>query len=109
MEKILNEIRTERKNQDAKWGVQNHPILPTGLVNSPNMICQSLGIPSETTARKNVEIGVRCGSLTYFDIFIEEVSEAATCGSDTDSLREELIQCAAVAVAMIESLDRNGR
>ena len=107
--KVLAEVYQERQRQEKKWGKQNHPILPTGLVDFPEMICQSYGIPSENAAKKAVELGVKHGNLTYYDIFIEEVSEAAACGNNVKHLREELIQVAAVAVAMIESLDRNGR
>ncbi len=47
------------------------------------------------------------GQLTYMHILIEEVSEAASCGRDNKALREELVQVAAVTVAMIECIDRN--
>jgi hypothetical protein len=110
MEKIFNEIRTEREKQEAKWGEQNHPILDPILIDrgAPRM-CWEYGIPSESLARRMVEIHAERGDLTYMHILIEEISEAASCGSNTEELRKELIQSASVLVAMIESLDRNGR
>ena len=74
---ILNEIIQERYNQTEKWGEQNH-------------------IPSAWT-----------------DILMEEVGEVsraileAVFGDGSwDDYRKELIQVAAVAVSMVECLDR---
>ena len=49
------------------------------------------------------------GELTYMHVLVEEVAEAASCDSNVEALRKELIQIATVTLAMIESLDRNGR
>jgi len=80
--RVLNDIRTERRRQDERWGVQNHD------------------------------------PLTYMTILTEEVGEAAKAavelrfgdpagGEDyRREYREELVQVAAVAVAMIECADR---
>jgi NTP pyrophosphatase (non-canonical NTP hydrolase) len=78
-EQVLSEITHEREHQDAKWGVQNH---------SPIHWCAILG----------EEVG--------------EVNKAAleahfAESNDLSEYRKELIQVAAVAVAMIECLDRN--
>lgn len=79
-EKVLEEVLLERQSQERKWGPQNH----------------------------------RCD--LYYTILGEEVGEVgkAICewlilkkGFVSD-IRMELIQVAAVAVAMAESLDRNG-
>lgn len=107
---ILEEIRNERVKQELKWGEQNHPILDPVLVSrNPVRMCQEYEIPSEDRARQMCELHANRGDLTYMHILIEEVSEAASCGGDIGSLRKELIQVAAVTVAMIESLDRNQR
>lgn len=83
MESIFEEIKRERKAQDAKWGEQDHK-------------------PIEWVAILTEEVG--------------EVSKEALenhfkeCYRDVDQLanyRKELVQVAAVAVAMIESLHRN--
>jgi len=79
---IYNEIFEERKRQDDKWGEQNHH------------------------------------PYKWLSILMEEVGEASKAvlecdfkGSSRDytlnSYRMELVQVAAVAVAMIECLDRN--
>lgn len=75
---IMIEVLNERANQDKKWGEQNH---------SP---------------------------LEWLPILAEEFGEVsrAVCecyfgNYEFDNYREELIQIAAVAIAMVESLDRN--
>lgn len=77
MEYIFEEIRSERKRQDKKWGEQNH---------SPVVFCGILG----------EEVG--------------EVNKAAIenhfFGAPIKDYRDELIQVAAVAVQMIEAVDR---
>jgi hypothetical protein len=74
---VLNDVEFERERQDAKWGEQNHD------------------------------------PFTWLAILGEEVGEAnqaalkAVFSNKPWRLyREELIQVAAVAVAMIECLDR---
>jgi hypothetical protein len=107
---IFNEIAAERERQDLKWGQQNHPILdPLLLGRLPERMCEEYEIPSKYRAIQKVEAHAERGDLTYMHILIEEISEAASCGKNVEELRIELIQSAAVLVAMIESLDRNGR
>lgn len=110
MKSIFEEIAIERIKQEAKWGQQNHPILdPILIERGGQRMCEEYEIPSEDRARQMCEIHANRGDLTYTHILIEEISELASCGSDVVELRKELIQSAAVLVAMIESLDRNGR
>ncbi len=80
---ILSEVIQERRRQETRWGEQNHK-------------------PVEWCAILGEEVG--------------EVNKAALDAhfkhyyKDTDQLadyRKELIQVAAVAVAMIQSLERN--
>lgn len=72
-------ILDERRRQDERWGVPNHE------------------------------------PFTWMAILSEEMGEAARAalhdkfgGPDAGTLRAELIQVAAVTIAWIESLDRNG-
>ena len=110
MDSIFEQIKKERIRQENKWGEQNHPILdPKLLKRSPVRMCEEYEIPSENRGKQLCEINFERGTGTYMHILVEEVSEAASCGSDTHHLREELIQIAAVTVAMIQSLDRNGK
>lgn len=76
--RALRDVSRERDSQDAKWGEQNHD------------------------------------PFCYLAILGEEVGEANEAALDLrfadgtrQHLREELIQVAAVAVAMVECLDRN--
>ena len=90
-DKVLDEVRAERARQDAKWGEQNHR------------------------------------PFTYLTVLMEEVGEAAQAalsltyggndlpgaGRDEEyravrahDYRSEMVQVAAVAIAMIEALDR---
>lgn len=86
MQIVLSEVAAERVRQDAKWGEQNHE-------------------PTE-----------------YLAILVEEVGEAAREAVEVRfglpgrhrlrhraMLRSELIQVAAVAVAMVEAIDRYGK
>lgn len=105
MTDIYMEILSERKAQDAKWGEQNHPmILLTPAVD--------LGvIQSQVEVKREIcNTFFPAGIGTWKHILDEEVWEAyeqAALGNQ-EELRKELIQVAAVVVAMIESLDRNG-
>lgn len=81
MNAVLREVIEERIRQDEKWGEQNHT-------------------PIEWIPILGEEVGeVNKACLeTYFQD-----------GDDYSDYREELIQVAAVAVAMVECLDRNGK
>jgi len=81
--KIIEEVLAERVSQDVQWGEQNH-----------NPFC-------------------------YLTVLMEEVGEASKAAlelrfgteygtkPDTSEYRKELVQVAAVAIAMIECIDRN--
>ena len=80
MNEIFEEIEQERFEQDVKWGEQNH---------KPIEWCAILGEEVGEVNKEALE--------HHFEV---KDSSLSRC-------REELIQVAAVAVAMIESLDRN--
>lgn len=93
MDKIFNEIRFERERQNEKWGEQNH---------SP---IEWIGILTE-------EVGEASKEAVDFHFadkkgYVPEMVRYEKWNSST-KYREELIQVAAVAVQMIECLDRNG-
>jgi len=80
---VLREIANERFNQDMKWGEQNH---------TPTLWLSILG----------EEFGEVC----------KAVCEAQLNGRGSEGwaeYRAELIQTAAVCVAMVECFDRNKR
>jgi NTP pyrophosphatase (non-canonical NTP hydrolase) len=74
----LQDVIAERKRQDEKWGEQNHD------------------------------------PITYLAVLVEEVGEFAQAalhrqfgGPKADGLREEALHMAAVALAIVECLDRD--
>lgn len=78
---ILSEIATERVRQDAKWGEQNHsPIEWIAILG------EEFGEASKEALEHHFKYAGNEGLANY---------------------RKELIQVAAVAVSMIECLDRN--
>ena len=91
---ILNEIAAERAAQDAKWGVQDWP---SGTSDAWAEACSA--------SKERCDIADADGSVTWAMVLEEESLEVL---SETDpvKLREELVQVAAVAVAWLESLDR---
>jgi len=77
MEVVLADVRKERRSQESKWGRQSHNV------------------------------------FVWLAILGEEIGEASEAAlehrlnrADGENVRDELIQVAAVAVAMVEALDR---
>lgn len=101
MELILAQIEVERERQDKKWGVQDHH-----FTNMDVTSCETLTKHYRGECDKENDLGV----LSWRTILMEEVSEAIeeAAKGNVREFREELIQTAAVVVAMIECLDRNG-
>lgn len=104
---ILYEVALERDRQDARWGEQNRPDGPkhdtlypeTTLTTAEAILAYYRGVCAE---------GVRRGDTNWFDVLLGEVYEARVeaLRGDTKTLRAELVQVAAVAVAWVEALDR---
>jgi hypothetical protein len=93
---VLNEVYAERQRQDAKWGDQ------TWRENGTSKIFErecAIARWQCNTAEKDY------GGASWRQILKEEVYEAFA-EQDVVKLREELVQCAAVAVAWIEAIDR---
>lgn len=85
-QRVLLHVLGERERQDDKWGTQNHPQMTW------------LGILAE-------EFGEAAKEVNELHFRSEWVGNADV----RQRLRQELVQVAAVAVAAIESLDRNRR
>lgn len=96
--RIYNDVVTERQRQDEMWGDQNHYSDGTDPM---------FEIDREA-ARSLCNAEARKGETNWTSILLEEVFEAVSEYEDTDKLRAELIQVAAVSVAWIESIDRRG-
>lgn len=77
-EQILEDIRNERARQEGKWGVQNH----------------SLVVWLAILAEEFGEASMAINEFHFRQGYLEDV-------------RTELIQTAAVAVAMIDYIDRH--
>ena len=97
---ILDELFMERERQNCIFGEQNFPLVKKI---DPKENHLRYGIIDEEHAKFRVDNNQE---LTYFNLLIEEVSEAVSA-HDYQSMREELIQVGAVVVQMIEALDRN--
>ena len=102
---IYEEIEAECARQDVKWGEQNHPMVYKDHFTFPHdYVHHAKGERDYCDAR------FKEGTGSWELILNEEVAEAyeqAALGNDS-KLREELIQVAAVVVAMIDCLERNG-
>lgn len=100
MDKIINEIKAERERQNAKWGEQNHSLI------------EWIGILTEEVGEASKEAVDYHFNNPYIDGCgeLQNVEENDVVQSiRLSNYRNELIQVAAVAVQMIECLDRNGR
>lgn len=75
----LESVLTERNRQDEKWGVQNHKPSTWLLI-----LMEEVGEFSEAA------LNLRCRNKEHIS-----------------NLREEAVQVAAVALAIVESIDRN--
>jgi hypothetical protein len=101
---VLVEVARERARQDARWGEQNHPLWHESLPD-PVIRASHYGVPTERAAKWLCEIEAKGGCQTYVSILVEEVAEAVSA-QDEAHARAELVQVAAVAVAMCEAIDR---
>ena len=82
---VIESIKQERQSQVQKWGVQNHSPL------------EWLSILGEEFG----EVSKAICEAHFHDRFYPN-------GETWDDVKRELVQVAAVCVAMIESMERNG-
>ena len=105
---LLAQVGQEMDRQLERWGEQNHPS------SYGYDVLDSVAYPTADDAKflcDSITTGVEEGVLSWTDIFLEEVLEAreeAMLG-DMEKLKEELIQCAAVALSWVQSIERNGK
>lgn len=78
---ILSEITDERTRQDKRWGIQNHD-------------------PGSWILILLEEVGEAAKELLEYKFVFQP-------GTSLTNYRKEMIQVAAVAIATIESFDRN--
>ena len=91
---VLAAIDFERKRQDVKWG--NLPHLPDG---TGDQVWSELA----TMAKQVCDEAAKTKTVTWTDIFLEEVYEALA-ETDMDKVVGELVQVAAVVSRWIEDL-----
>ena len=118
VEVAVADVLTERVRQETKWGEQNHPIAPPrdgGLRwhyahTVGNTALARLGLPTEKAARVACDEAAKAGRVTYGHILGDEGAEmiyaAAIHGDASDEVRAEAVQVAAVALAIVERIDR---
>jgi hypothetical protein len=95
-EDVLHDVRKERDAQDAQWGSnRDHPD-GTGIGHYQEMA---------TYYRAICQRHADQGTVTWTDIFLEEVYEVLA-ESDPAKIRAELIQAIAVGAAWVEGIDR---
>jgi hypothetical protein len=92
---IFKAIDKERNWQDEKWGEQNHPMLSIPLTREGMLHGQ----------RVYKQLNDSKENCCWYKILMEEVYESFS-ETDPAKQREEMIQVAAVAVQIIEYLDR---
>ena len=107
---VLAEVDAERRRQDDKWGEQNHPngtgderLLPAL---PPTFEGRATMGTLAYAARRWCQALAENDACTFAAILLEEVGEALA-EDPPATLRAELIQVAAVAVAWVEKIDRD--
>ncbi len=110
---LLEAVGAEMRRQRVKWGEQNHPDLSPTVVGSSFFAREKaaaawLGIPTEPEAKRNYETAMGSRRLDWSLILVEEVAEAvaAAARGDTDALKTELVQVAAVCLSWVEAIGR---
>ncbi len=115
--KVMAEVDNERARQNLKWGEQNHPDVhpslsapwhPSSKTSLLRRVAQYYAIPTARAAQQLTDEESAVGGSTWLAILVEEVAEASAEAAlgDTEKLREELVQVAAVAVQWVEAIDR---
>jgi hypothetical protein len=114
---VMSEVAEERARQDVKWGQQNHPLVDRQLVGDVTRMAAAYQVPTSARARWMCQEAARRGEVTWTHILVEELAEfiedaslhaAGDARASVASIRRELVQVAAVAVATVEAIDRRG-
>lgn len=94
-DEVLREVRNERHYQEARFGRQD---MPYGFGSERDQLAAK-------TYRAVADIRAENDTLTHRNVLVEEVFEAFA-ETDPEKMRAELIQVAAVAVKIVEQIDR---
>ena len=98
-EAVLEEVANERGAQDERWGQQDHDVVKT-----PDVL--PLYENAAKRYRLNNDRDSAEGRYSWDGILLEEVYEALAATPDSEDQEVELIQVAAVCVAMVECIRR---
>jgi NTP pyrophosphatase (non-canonical NTP hydrolase) len=106
--RVLTEVLKEVQRQHTLWGEQNHPMVTPGVRGNSRLAAEEYEMPTAERAQYLCGILGAHNQLTYMHILLEEVAEflEAAALDDPEHARGELVQVAAVAVSMIEAIDR---
>lgn len=94
--KLLAEVWVERAQQDGVWGEQHHPLGTDESFSDAADYFRTVCDQADSA-----------GTVTWRDILLEEVYEALA-ETDPQKVREEMIQVCAVALGIVEDIDRRG-
>jgi hypothetical protein len=104
MRAVISDVEDERRKQNAKWGdvteADRHMPMGTEASEVRRII--------RDDAISRTQEAAAAGTITWMDILLEEVYEARAEDGSPENwpvLRNELIQSAAVLVAMVEAGD----
>lgn len=101
---VYAEVDDELTSARRKHGRQEKTPLVDPLLGHKPGITFYYGLPSETEAKQRTDSRSDAGVVTWVDILVEELCEAVDAESP-ERMRAELVQVAAMAVAMIEHID----
>jgi hypothetical protein len=102
---IFEEILAERKQQDQEWGGQNYSLYTRREVRSETIQFPDREILANTRLNCKKRLAV---DPCWFDILQEAICEAF--GEEkSKKQRKGMVRVAAVAVAIVEYLDRENR
>lgn len=112
MERVLADVREERRRQVDKWGEQNHPIRWPSHNRRDREMYEAQANAWKRINAERVRLANAAGATpdrncSWDGIAFEELCEALAEG-DPAKVRAEAVQATAVLVAMIECIDRTG-
>lgn len=110
-ESLVTEVLIERNRQEDLFPDQHLPLVDRVLTDRPGgchpqRMAEEYEIPSELRAKFLVGTHAERGDLTWAHVLVEEVAEFVGAVGDPARSREELVQVAAVALRIIEDIDR---
>lgn len=113
-EALVRDVLTERYRQIARYGQErDYPDAPSAM---PEVSATMLQAPPADRAKACCDRAFATGMGTWAHLLTEEFAEAMEAAAESEgvgepataSLRAELVQVAAVALAWLEAIDARG-